>query len=169
MITKEEIKTVVSLLKKLDEKELLPFDVFMEVTRLSVSAICEIVPLRLNQNGEIEIWLIQREANDPIWPNMWHTPGTVVRPSDINLEMACKRVIEKELGSVKTGSGPEYIKTIYRHSGRGMELSVINWLELLEDPKDGEWCVTSNLPKNMAAGQDVFILETVENFRKFKG
>ena len=57
------------------------------------------VPLRLNISGNIEVLLTKREASDPVWGGMLHTPGTVMRASDQkpNNEDALSRIIDGEL------------------------------------------------------------------------
>ncbi len=77
----EEIKQASDILARLDPGRL-PLDIFIEVARLTVTPIIEVVPLRKNKDGKTEVLLTERDASDSIWAGMLHTPGTVIRAND---------------------------------------------------------------------------------------
>ena len=79
-MTKEETNKLVELLKQI-EPGFLNFDVFIQIARLVVLSIIEFVPLRI-KGDKIEVLLLSRGGDDPIWPNELHVPGTVIRPTE---------------------------------------------------------------------------------------
>ncbi len=168
-ITKEDLEQLVEHLKKL-EVGFLPYDVFVEIARLVVLSIIEFVPLRINDNGDIEVLLLSRGSDDPIWPNQLHTPGTVIRPTDHegNIYVAFKRITEDELGG--TGiSIPHYVGSNLHKSTRGMEQAQVFWVEVLGKPKVGKFYSADNLPEEFMDSQENFVRQAVEVFSRVKG
>jgi ADP-ribose pyrophosphatase YjhB (NUDIX family) len=161
-IPDDEIKVTENILKKL-EPGFLPLPIFHQVTRLTTTPIVEFVPLRQNDN-KIEVLLLKRPNNDPVWPGMLHTPGTVIRATD-SLEVAFKRILTKELGGASIEQ-PSFVTHILHHSGRGMELSLIYWIELTESMSDGVFYDSDEMPDLLVQSQLDFIPAAVENFRK---
>jgi hypothetical protein len=163
-ITSEEVRDVVHGLSKI-EPGVLPFDIFHAVTRVVATPIVELVPLRRNHDGKPEILLLRREADDPVWPNQLHVPGTVVRASDEegSFKDAFGR-ISKELGGIAL-EAPTLVKNIIHHSGRGMEVSQIYWTDVsgLEQAQ-GEFFPADNLPEEIVQSQLDFIPEAVAHF-----
>lgn len=147
----------------------LPKPIFLEVTRLVVMPIVEVVPLRRHAD-KVEILLTQRAADDPFWPRQWHVPGTVVRATDAPGSFAdpLQRVLQQELKGVAT-AGPEFVKTVFHHSGRGMEMSQIFWVEVTGEPNVGEFYDADNLPPTVVTSQLDFIPDAVAHFKKTKG
>src|SRR5580704_17304344 len=76
-----EVNQTTNLLKKL-EPGFQPYPIFEQIARIVVLPIVELIPLRMH-NGTLQVLLIQRAADDEYWPNLWHTPGTVVRSTDL--------------------------------------------------------------------------------------
>lgn len=165
-ISAEEISQVSQLLSKL-KPGLLPFEIFHEVTRLVTTPIIEVVPLRKTVNGKIEVLLLRREADDPVWPGQLHVPGTVVRASDAAGSFAdpLGRIMSKELTNVKT-SEPTFVKNILHHSGRGMESSQIFWVEVKGEPTVGEFYDADKLPESVVQSQLDFIPDAVAHFKE---
>ncbi len=163
-ISKDEIGSVVDALSKL-EPGVLPFEIFHAVTRLVATPIVEVVPLRRNERNEPEILLLRRDADDPVWPNQLHTPGTVVRGSDKEgcFKDALGR-ISKELGGA-TLSHPVFIENILHHSSRGMEASQIYWAEIRNsEPHEGDFYDANNLPDELVQAQLDFISSAVAHY-----
>lgn len=163
-LSSEEVHDVVNGLSKLDPG-VLPFEIFHAVTRLVATPIVELVPVRLNEDGKPEILLLRREANDPVWPNQLHVPGTVVRGSDEegSFKDAFNR-ISKELGGIAL-ENPTLVKNIIHHSGRGMEVSQIYWADIGDiEPAQGEFFAADNLPDNIVQSQLDFIPDAVAHY-----
>src|SRR5207248_4789571 len=70
----------------------LPLDVFLEVARLTVTPVIEIVPI-CRQDGILRVLLMKRSDDDPIWAGLWHTPGTVIRAFDETLGDGIDRLL----------------------------------------------------------------------------
>lgn len=160
-LSDEEVKTVERLLQKL-EPGFLPLPIFLQVTRLTTTAIIEFVPLRMRE-GKVEILLTRRSADDPAWPSLLHTPGTVIRATD-TLESAFSRLQTEELEGVDV-SLPVFVKNVLHHSGRGLESSQVFWLEVLGEPKAGDFYPADDLPADLAASQMDFIPAAIDAYR----
>lgn len=168
MDTKTKTDQLVELLKELDAG-FLPYDVFVEIARLTVLSIIEFVPLRKNAEGEVYILLLSRGEDDPIWPNEMHVPGTVIRPTDTEGKMylAFDRILKEELKGTKV-SVPHYVGSNLHRSKRGMEQAQIYWVEVLEEPKVGKFYIADKLPRQLMKSQTNFINLAIQNFRTAK-
>jgi hypothetical protein len=163
-LSDKEILTLITLLKRLEPGKL-PLPVFLEIARLNVIPIIEIVPLR-KKDGKIQVLLTKRDDNDPNWPGMYHTPGTVVRASDVNSEYneAFGRILEGELVGLRT-SEPVFVYPLLHKVKRGMESSLVFWVEVKEDPKIGEFFDIDSLPENIIDTQVEFIKKAAEDYK----
>lgn len=167
-LTPEETKIATDILKKLDPDELLPFDLFLETCRLTVTAITEVVPVRSN-NGQTEVFLTQRSADDPNWPSMWHTPGTVVVPSDISRQNSIERILKKELASPADVGEPKFVGEVLHMVTRGKEMASVFYVEIKSEIKaNGVWTNVDRLPENIVPTQVDFIKQAVDAFQKSK-
>jgi hypothetical protein len=162
-LSDDETKLVASLLSKL-EPGFLPFPIFHEVTRLTATPIIEVVPLRQNEVGKVEILLLQRPSDDPIWPSQLHVPGAVIRALD-SFESAFGRIISKELNDVEA-TKPKFVKNIIHHSGRGMESSQVYWIEVRGNPTDGHFYDITDLPETLVKSQLDFIPAAIDDYQK---
>lgn len=163
-ISKSEIRNVVEGLEKL-QPGLLPFEIFHAVTRVVATPIIELVPIRRNEDNQPEVLLVRRDADDPVWPNQLHVPGTVIRGSDEegSFKDAFGR-ISKELGGIAL-EDPTLVKNIIHHSGRGMEVSQIYWADISGiEQVEGEFYPADNLPDDLVQSQLDFIPEAVAHF-----
>ncbi len=160
----DDILQAVEVLKTLEPGKL-PLPIFLEVARLTVTPIIEIVPLRKNIEGRVEVLLTKREDDDAHWAGMYHTPGTVIRASDIpgSYDDAFKRIISGELGGISV-SEPVYVTSILHKVKRGMESALIFWVEVNEEPKTGEFFDYGNLPEDLIDTQKPFIKMAIKDF-----
>lgn len=159
---------LVQLLKKL-KPGFLPYEVFEQMARLNALSIIEFVPLRKNSSGKVEVLLLERGDDDPIWPGELHTPGTVIRPGDNegNKYKAFDRIIKDELEETKI-SHPHFVGSLLHKSKRGTEHAQIYWVEVLDDAKTGSFYDAESLPKNLVSSQHKFIQLAVDSFRQQK-
>ena len=129
----------------------LPQQVFEAVGRVSVYPAVEIIPVRITQRG-VEVLLLRRPADDIAWPSMMHTPGTIHRPTDENVEMGIVRVLGEELHNTTLIGEPKFIRTsMYNHKrGRGLGLGYI--IEV-SDSIDGDFYSMSAHPDNVIREQ----------------
>lgn len=164
MITDGEIAEVSRLLGKL-QPGFLPFDVFHQVTRLWVSSIVEFVPLRRTQDGRIEVLLLPRADDDPVFPGTLHTPGVVVLATDAlgSYRDAFERLLRTELPGAKT-SEPVYVMNSFHSSGRGTESANIYWVEMQSEPTMGAFYDIEHLPGNLIPYQLGFIAQAAQHY-----
>jgi hypothetical protein len=161
-LTEEEINLARELLSKL-EPGFLPPPIFYEITRLTAVPIIEVVPLRFN-SGKTQILLLPRSSNDPTWPNQLHVPGTVIRATD-TMDIAFRRIFDGELNGSGHGEA-EFVQNILHNSGRGMEASQIYWVEILDEPKTGQFYNANDLPQTLVRSQLDFISEVVKVYEE---
>lgn len=167
-MTENEQEELVSLLKKL-KPGFQPYEVFEQLARLTVLSIIEFVPLRMADSGKIEILLLERGNNAPIWPGEVHTPGTVIRPGDNaqNTYLAFDRILNDELkGTAFTN--PHFVGSILHESKRGSEHAQVYWIEPQEPTQVGKWYDVDKLPDNLIESQRTFIQAAIENYKKQK-
>ena len=171
MTTNKEITEAARILSGL-EPGFLPFPIFEQVARLSTLPIVEIVPLRQNARGEVEVLLLPRHAVDDlaIFKDNLHTPGVVVRPSDTSgsFEDAFRRILQDELQGLAC-SEPTYVTHILHNSGRGLEAAQIYWVEVLEEPIVGAFYTADELPASTMQSQFDFIPTAVAHYRTTLG
>lgn len=160
----KEIERTVGFLRKLKPGKL-PLPIFLELARLTVTPIVEIVPLRKTEEDTVEVLLIRREENDPNWPGMYHTPGTVVRASDKegSYDDAIKRILKGELKGVETKQ-TIFVTNLLHRVKRGMESSLIYWVEVTGRASVGEFYNLDKLPDNIIDTQIGFIRMAAQDF-----
>jgi hypothetical protein len=160
----QKINQITSLLEEMSPG-FYPGPIFQQFSRLTVNPIVEVVPVRKRQNSGVEILLLERDADDPIFPGQLHTPGTVVRPDDSSgsFDDALRRILDDELQGIKT-TIPAFVRNIFHHSGRGMEASQIFWVELAEAPKGAHFYAADSLPERLMRSQLDFIPLAIEHY-----
>lgn len=137
------------LLKKLDIG-LLPLEVFYEISRITCNVAYEIVPLRL-RNGKVQILLTRRAADDPFWPNLLHSTGTIMRASD-DFKSAKERLLADELPGIKYKGEPVFVYNSAGTTARGSCVAIFHYLETISSPV-GEWYDIDNLPDDVIKSQ----------------
>lgn len=164
-LSEQEIDRLVGLLSRL-EPGFLPLSVFHAVARLVALPIVEVVPLRVKSAGGVEILLLRRPADDPVWPNQLHVPGTVVRASDEPgfFDDALARVLAQELDGTSTSS-PVFVKSMLHMQARGMEAAQIFWVLVEGEPTEGTFYDADDLPEALVATQLDFIPVAVAHFK----
>jgi len=164
-LSQDEIAQTVRLLQRLTPG-FLPFDIFHQVARLVALPIVEVVPLRRTAAGQVEVLLLERPADDPVWPSMLHTPGTVVRATDTpgSFDDPLQRILQSELAGTPTGK-PVFVQSLLHHQARGAEVSQIFWVEVMGEPTVGQFYPADALPATVVQTQVPFILDAVDKFR----
>ncbi len=161
----EEIRQAAAVLSKLPAGYL-PKEIFLEVTRLCVTPIAEVVPLRQSSSGTTEVLLLQRPDDDPNWPSMLHTPGTVIRATDIDkgIEGSLERIIDSEIG-VRTEKKPILVGLEFHQVARGPEMAQVYAIDLTGDKvTNGVWYSVDNLPPNIVDTQLGFIARAIDSY-----
>ncbi|CAN5146521.1 hypothetical protein BH09PAT3_BH09PAT3_7200 [soil metagenome] len=170
-MTDDEINQLAKLLGKL-EPGFVPYPIFEQALRIFAMPVYEVVPLRLNDQDEIEVLLIDRGPEDPIWPNMLHTPGTIIRSTDVpddttHNQQALKRITDDELKGTPV-SEPHYFGSMLHKSKRGVEQAQLHWVEVLGEPVTGTFHPVDNLPSTLIDSQVTVIDKAVRNFGGYK-
>jgi len=167
-MTPDEIKQTASLLGKLTPG-FLPLPIFEQIARIVALPIVELIPLQ-KQGEEVSVLLLQRPPDDPLWAGMWHTPGTVLRATDLYTSddtywSPFRRLVHDELKDTQIGK-PFFVGSMLHESKRGVEQAQIYWTEVVGEPKAGTLFASSQLPENVIASQRTFIEEAVASFRR---
>ena len=161
--TPEEISHAAAILNKLSPG-FLPREIFEQYTRLCVTPIVELVPLRRNGEGATEVLLFARSDDDPCWPGMLHTPGTVLLSTDVDMgiEAAIDRIISDEIQTTLTAK-PVFVGSVFHKVARGTELAHVYFIDLAGiEISSGTWINALNLPENIVNTQTGFIGQSVE-------
>jgi ADP-ribose pyrophosphatase YjhB (NUDIX family) len=160
-LTKDEIQQAADLLSRI-KVGYIPEPIFLEIARISASAILEIVPLR-KVSDKVEVLLTKRPDEDPNWPGMLHTPGTVIRSND-TLDSAYERILEKEI-LITIKPKLHFVESILHQVTRGNELAAVYYIDLtnIEIPT-GEYFSSDSLPDSIVDTQIEFIKNAVRAF-----
>lgn len=142
--------------------------IFNQIARLGVLAYLELVAFRVN-NGITEVLLTKRSPSDKFWPNMYHNPGTVLRPndSDNTFNTAFERLFADEYANSQPQAGPFFEGFWFMTLERGTGLGIINWMELNEC-SEGEYFAIDDLPINIIKGQADYIKRCAVFYEKYK-
>lgn len=162
--TPEEVDSAAAVLQQL-EPGFLPKPLFLEVTRLVVTPIVEVVPLRMTTAGP-QVLLLQRPEDDPNWPGMLHTPGTVLRATDVDdgINGAFQRIFADELG-VAPANPPQFVETVFHKVNRGSEIATVFSIDMGDaDAPGGTWYDARALPETIVDTQIEFIRNAVTQF-----
>jgi hypothetical protein len=170
-MNQDDIQKTRDLLKKL-EPGFLPYPIFEQLARIAALPVVEFIPLRLGQHVQVEVLLLDRGPDDPFWPNMLHTPGTIVRATDLHKGephdwQAFERIVQDELKNTKV-RGPHYVGSMFHDSKRGVEQAQIYWIEVIGEPNVGTFYDAAALPDKLIQSQKAFIAQAVDNFLSHK-
>lgn len=158
----EEISKTKNTLAQLEPGRL-PFDIFTEVCRLTVTPVLEVVCFRRDDMGKIEVALLKRPADDPNWPNMYHVPGAVITPVDFDagLDGIVDRVCTEKL-SVNSVNKPVFVVNELCKVKRGVELAVVFAIEVEGEIAGGQFHDVDALPDDLIEGHDTFISQALK-------
>ncbi|HSX01410.1 MAG TPA: hypothetical protein VLF67_04160 [Candidatus Saccharimonas sp.] len=166
MPTPEEIDKAADVLGRL-EPGYLPRPVFDAIVRLIVVSVVELVPVR-TVRGRTEVLLTQREPDDPIWPSMWHNPGSVIRPTDVRPEYAdtLARLLDEELGGTATSGELAMVGPLHFATTRGWGNAVIYWTVVTGEPKAGRFFDAQQLPERFVESQRLVVEGAVAHYEQ---
>ena len=172
-LSESEINQTAELLARIPAG-FLPFPIFRQVARLAVFSIVEVVPMRVNAEGAVEVLLLKRGEEKQDWPELWpgilHTPGTVIRPTDElgSYAQAFRRILQDELHGVALAGEPQYVYNILHHNKRGTESAQVFIAEVTGEPEAGAFYPADHLPSNIMLSQLDFIPTAVKAFKAQK-
>lgn len=125
----------------------LPEWYFFALEKIALIPAYEILVTKKTDRGT-EIFLVKRPANDPVWPNMWHFPGTVLRFHDSSEEIF--RRLAEELGINEWPAQPKLMDIVIQPNERGRHPHIFWRLEVSSDTQfsTGQFFPIDNLPPN---------------------
>lgn len=162
----EELSMAADVIARLPKNGLWPKELFYAVAERVVMPIVEIVPLRRVDNST-EVLLLKRPDDDPNWPGQLHTPGTVLRTTDLDgggMQSAFDRIAQDEL-HMSLPTEPQLVGYDFHPVDRGPEMATVFSLDLsgVEDVT-GAWYGAEALPQNVVGTQREFIARAVQSF-----
>lgn len=164
----DDERLLLSLLKRLPP--FLPLDVFHELSKRVMLTAVETVCLRTGENG-IEVFLTRRSPDDEYYPNLWHSPGTMLRADDAPRQMnvaagyesAFRRLEEKEL-HLKFVDTPRLVGSRLYSSPRGSENSMVFLAEIEGEPENGKFFPVDELPADLVESHRGIIAIAVRHY-----
>jgi len=162
-MNQQEIQNLADTIDTL-EVGLLPEPIFVAVARIAALTGVEFIPFRKNSKGGIEVLLIKRPDEDPIWSNMLHTPGTIIRPSDTSLDSAFQRLFKQEL-LLDTPLTPSFVGVDIIRYNRGTTTALQYTLDYNEEPNVGKFYDVTNLPDTLITEQIPMINRALEHYK----
>lgn len=143
----------------------LPLDIFNQIARLNVLPVVEVVPFYRTEQGNIEVYLLQRDNDDNMWPGQYHIPGTIVSATDHagSFKDAIDRIVNSRLSSFLPGNFQMVDVQLCKVS-RGMEVAIVFMTELRISPDPKSLFDLNNLPENMIDGHEGFIKIAKQEF-----
>lgn len=155
----EAVNEIAAKLSEL-EAGFLPYPIFDQIARLVALPIIEFVPLRTHE-GNTQVLLIERDKADNHFGGELHTPGTVIRATDLEKDSGgnwktFSRILHDELLDTPVGQ-PHYAGSIFHKSKRGAEQAQIYWIVVTGEPLAGKFYNTDNLPESLIESQIKFI------------
>lgn len=160
-LSEEEINKAAGLLARL-EPGYLPQRLFDEINRLHVTSTVVIAPLKRTPDG-IQI-LMTRRGNgptDPVWPDHWHLPGSMLRPTDKEGDYsdAFSRILDGELKGVEIEGRPVFLRTAFTETRRGRELTQVYYVMVQGEPPEGTLFPVNQLPSPLLEHEVPYIQE----------
>lgn len=163
--TEAEIGLAADVLSRLPIGRL-PLPIFEEVAVRSVLTAYELVIFRFREN-KLQVLLLQRDSNDPWWPDEWHSPGIILTPEDASFEGAHKRLIDSELSGAIKITRPSFVDDLILDTKkRGIENAHIVWSMVQEgDPEHGEFFDVGNLPSDLIDHHHPILEAAISNYK----
>lgn len=168
-VSERETNATVSALQKMVQIQNVPQRIFDEFQKVFGGTSLEVVPIRYDEKGDIEIFMIKRPENDTYWPSQLHVPGTMVFAWDWDkgndFSKPWKRLKKKEI--IQNNEGVIIpVSTKHLDTLRGAETAYINNI-VFKGPvssEGGQWYPISSLPDNIIEHHKVIITEGVYDF-----
>jgi len=162
MIDKNEPAQIATMLNKY-EPGFLPEPLFVAVARLVVLTAIEFIPLRKKGDGTIEVLLFKRPSADPVWPDMLHTPGTMLRSTDSSFEAGFDRLFKDEL-KISRPATPIFIGTDLVHHKRGTIVTLEYIVRINQETTGGTFYDVEDLPIDFIPEQKEMIQRAADRF-----
>lgn len=143
----------------------LPLDVFNQFARLMVTPVVEVVPFYKGIDKPLRVYLLKRSADDPLWPNMYHVPGSTVLSNDTpgSFADALQRALSNRLVALEPFN-LTHIETRLCRVSRGLEVAIVYSTELKLPPEENSLYSFEALPENIIEGHEDFIKIAFKKF-----
>lgn len=168
-IQQKEVKSFNRILDKIVTLKRLPTEIFNQFQKVFGGTSLEVVPIRYDTDGKIEVFMLKRPADDPYWPDRFHVPGTMVFAWDWfegnGLKKPWQRIEDKEKIPTSKGVLME-VETKLLDTKRGLETALVNNL-VFSGPVSvdgGEWFKIDELPKNLVDHHRVILFDALHTF-----
>lgn len=168
-VTETELKGTVSALNKMINLKNVPQKIFDVFQKVFGGTSLEVVPIRYDPKGNIEVFMIERPDSDTYWPNELHVPGTMVFAWDWlegnKFEKPWDRLMKKEIIQNNEGS-PVHVSTLLLNTKRGAETAYINNI-VFKGPtssEGGNWYPVDSLPGNIIDHHKIVVFEGIHDF-----
>jgi hypothetical protein len=104
-----------------------PFNLFMEISRITVASTVEFVPIR-ERNDELQVWLEKRSGKNDPFRGKWVLPGVRILDDDPideerSLRGPIKRLFKDELSGIQLVGDIHQLPSQYREEARGKEVT----------------------------------------------
>ncbi len=163
-----EIELLISLMGRLPSP--IPPDLFAVFAARFPQVAVEMVIIR-KIGGVIHVLLTQRPTDDPHWPGMWHSPGSLVRSSDappvpgLGTFNSVIRRIQAEIG-VKFLGYPTLVTVQFQQVARGCEIALVHFADVIGNPTYGTFYSVDALPENFIEHQRAVIQAAVAAWKR---
>lgn len=159
----EERATLIELLGRVDPGQPLGTELYNAVAKITISVAIEAITLRQGDKG-LEVFLTKRSPTDSAYPDMWHSPGTVLRSKEQYADCFARLETREFKNKLKSWS---FIGENNCHDeARGHFVQHLYLCELEDDASDN-WFPVDNLPRPIVPNhEEVLIPRAVEAFRE---
>ena len=120
-------------------------------------------------DAKLQVLLTERPSDDPDWPCLLHSPGTMLRNSDVDSTHKYTKAFERilrETGLNRFGHEPVLVDTFPTPTKRGAENSVVFMTTITDEPIFGEFYdvgVAINSPQ-IVIPEQIFMLKHVKKW-----
>jgi hypothetical protein len=144
----------------------LPQWYFFALEQIALLSAYELLVTKQTAAG-LEILLIKRPDNDPVWPNLWHFPGTILRLYDSEPKIFARLAVE--LGMESLPAKPKFVTTVIQDNGRGRHLHVFWRLEVAAETQfsTGQFFSIDQLPTDLIAYQREQLAQVLDKAKSF--
>lgn len=167
-LTDSEEKELLDLLSKVGT--VFSYNFFNLIAERFVMIPVEAVTLR-KKGDKIQVLLLEREEKDSVWGGLLHSPGTILRASDVNDDKSYKnaflRLEEREIGN-KFSKEPIFLRNWFHRVKRGVENAMIFVCTIEGEPKNGQFYNIDDLPENVVETQIEFIKYAAQEAKRLK-
>jgi len=144
-------KLAIMVLGLLDPKKPMGTELFDAIAQVTVTVAYETICFK-EVDGELYVYLVQRDQTDTAYPGQWHVPGSVLRPGETQADVMA-RLSKKEYGAQITDY---YFISNFNSIGeeRGHFFTPYGIVKLESEPTNpaGKWFFIKDLPENTVLG-----------------